>query len=97
MSRPFRLVTTERFEDQAARLPDDVFAQLETRLKFLEANPRHPSLKTHEIKNAAGDFGGKVFEAYVSAKYRLTWEYGPGKGEILLRNVDNHDECLERP
>lgn len=97
MSRPFRLVTTRRFEDQAARLQDDVFAQLKVRLRFLETNPRHPSLKTHEIKSAVGDFGGKIFEAYISEKYRMTWEYGPNRGEITLRNADNHDRCLERP
>lgn len=97
MSRLFGLVATRRFEEQAARLQDDAFAQLKVRLRFLETNPRHPSLKTHEVKNAVGDFGGKIFEAYVSEKYRMTWEYGPNRGEITLRNVDNHDQCLDRP
>ena len=97
MTPRFKLNTTERFEEQAARLPRAVFEQLEDRLKFLENNPRHPSLRAHEVKGALGDYGGKIFEAYVSDKYRLTWEYGPRKGEILLRNVDNHDVCLKRP
>ncbi len=68
-----------------------------TRLEFLEENPRHPSLQTHQIKNAVGDFGGKVFEAYVNEKYRLSWEYGASRGEVVLRNVDNHDDCLKHP
>lgn len=97
MSPGFRLITTAHFEDQASRLPRDVFAQLKTRLRFLESDPRHPSLMTHEIQNAVGDFGGKIFEAYITAKYRLSWEYGVKRGEIVLRNVDNHDECLKRP
>lgn len=93
----FKLVTTERFEAQATRLPGGIYGQLKLRLRFLESNPRHPSLQTHEIQNAVGDFGGKIFEAYVSDKYRMTWEYGPSRGEIVLRNVDNHDDCLKSP
>lgn len=91
---PFRLVTTEHFESRARWLPDPVYRQLAEELRLLQANPRHPSLRTHEVKYASGNFGGKIFEAYVSEKYRMTWEYGPSKGEITLRNADNHDDCL---
>lgn len=97
MKSPFALVTTEWFENQSIRLPDAVYKQLKTRLSFLAADPRHPSLKTHEVSGALGDFGGKIFEAYVTDKYRMTWEYGPSKGKITLRNVDNHDDCLKNP
>lgn len=97
MTARFRLVTTGRFESQASLLPDSIYRQLAEKLRFLEGNPRHPSLRTHEVKHATGDFGGKIFEAYVSEKYRMTWEYGPSKGEITLRNVDNHDDCLRQP
>ncbi len=97
MTPRFRLIATERFKSQAGRLPGQVVRQLETRLDFLTKNPRHPSLQTHEVQGALGDFGGKIFEAYVNDKYRMTWEYGPEKGEITLRNVDNHDECLGLP
>lgn len=93
----FDLRFTARFERQAAKLPQDVFDQLEKRLEQLAADPRYPSLGTHEVVGAAGDLGGKVFELYVNKKYRVTWEYGPGKGVITLRNVDNHDECLGKP
>jgi hypothetical protein len=72
MTPPFKLVTTERFEAQAGRLPNAVFEQLEIRLSFLEANPRHPSLKTHEVKGAIGDFGGKIFEAYLTVSKTST-------------------------
>ncbi len=97
MKPSFVLVTTERFEEQVVRLPEAVYNQLKTRLAFLEADPRHRSLNAHEVKGAFGDFGGKIFEAYVTDKYRMTWEYGPSKGAITLRNVDNHDECLRNP
>ena len=97
MKPSFTLAATERFKEQAARLPEAVFKQLRIRASFLESNPRHPSLKTHEVKGALGELGGKIFEAYVTDKYRMTWEYGPSKGEIILRNVDNHDDCLKNP
>ncbi len=94
---PFALVATARFLSQAERLPQDVLAQLQKQVRFLEQNPRHPSLHTHVVKNAVGSYGGKVFEAYVSTQYRLTWEYGSNQSEIILRNVDNHDDCLKQP
>jgi hypothetical protein len=36
-----------------------------------------------------------VFEAYVDVKYRMTFELH--KDTFLMRNVDNHDECLRNP
>lgn len=97
MNPKFKLVTAERFETQAVKLPEAVLKQLDSKLKFLENNPRHPSLQTHAVKYAFGDFGGPIFEAYINDKYRITWEYGPEKNEITLRNVDNHDDCLKHP
>ena len=94
MTGRYRLAATERFLRQAGRLPNQVLNQLKARLELLQGNPRHPSLQTHEVHRAKGDLGNKVFELYVTDKHRATWEYGPGKGEIVLRNVDNHDDCL---
>ncbi|MBI2363130.1 MAG: hypothetical protein HYV15_07080 [Elusimicrobia bacterium] len=95
--KAFALLATARYLKQAAGLPAAVRRQLAARHEQLAENPRHPSLRTHPVEGAVGDHGGKVFEAYVSEKYRLTWEYGPVKGELTLRNVDNHDECLGDP
>lgn len=97
MTPRFTLTTTNRFDEQSDRPPENVYKQLKQKLLYLSENPRHRSLQTHEVKGAAGDYGGKVFEAYVNEKYRLTWEYGESRGEIVLRNVDNHDECLKNP
>ena len=41
-----------------------------------------------------------IGEARIDQKYRFTFHYEKlGQGEILcvLRNVDNHDECLKNP
>ena len=93
----FALVSTAHFLSQAEKLPYSVYLQLQKQILLLERNPRHPSLSTHVIKNAIGSYGGKIFEGYVNKQYRFTWEYGERRSEIILRNVDNHDECLKNP
>ncbi len=94
---PFTLVIPSPFEKKVKKLPSEVLIAAKKTLRLLAENPRHPSLKTHKMQKAVGDFGGNIFEAYVTKKYRLTWEYGPNQGMITLRNVDNHDECLAKP
>ncbi len=97
MPERFRLVATEHFAAQARRLPSPVKKQLKKRLEQLAADPKYPALGTHEVEGALGPGGKKIFEAYISMKYRMTWQYSQRKGEIVLRNVDNHDECLKKP
>lgn len=94
---PFTLTATHRFLSQSERLPEAVCFQLKKQILFLEKNPRHPSLRTHEVKNASSSDGEKIFEGYVNKQYRFTWEYGRKPSEIILRNVDNHDDCLKSP
>jgi hypothetical protein len=36
-----------------------------------------------------------IFEAYVDVKYRMTFERH--NDTFVIRNVDNHDECLRNP
>ena len=58
-----------------------LLAQVQKALGFLEINPRHPGLHTHEFTSLAGAKGEKVFEAYAQNKtpgaYRIFWQYGP--------------------
>jgi mRNA-degrading endonuclease YafQ of YafQ-DinJ toxin-antitoxin module len=84
------------FEKNLKKLPPPALNAAKKTLSFLSKNPKHPSLKTHKVYHAVGNFGGDVFEAYVTMKCRLTWEYGPEQGMITLRNIDNHDQCLKR-
>jgi len=50
-------------------------------LGYLETNPKHPSLRTHEYSSLAGINGEKVFEGYAQnstpGAYRVFWHYGP--------------------
>jgi len=59
-------------------------------LDLLEANFRHPGLRSHRSRDTR-------------LSTRLTWTTSTGmtferKGDtLILRNVDNHDECLRNP
>jgi hypothetical protein len=63
-------------------------------IRFLAADPRHPSLQTHEYTSLKGPTGEKVFEAYAeqatSAAYRIFWYYGPKKGQITIIAITPH-------
>ncbi len=63
-------------------------------LGYLETNPRHPSLQTHEFKSLSDAHGTKVFEAYAEqrtpAAYRVFWHYGPAKGQITIVAITQH-------
>jgi hypothetical protein len=58
-----------------------LFEQVQKAIGFLEINPHHPSLHTHEFTSLSGASGEKVFEAYAQNKtpgaYRIFWCYGP--------------------
>lgn len=75
---------------------EGLFKQVVKCLDLLRANPRHPSLQTHEFTSIEHPYnpGEKVFEAYVQHKtpgaYRLFWCYGPAKGEITIIAITPH-------
>lgn len=79
-----------RFAKQYARLPDFLKRKVNRAVGLLDLDFRHPGLRSHPVAAIDG-----VFEAYVDAKYRMTFEH---RGDLfILRNVDNHDECLRNP
>ena len=81
---------TERFIKQYNHLPKATQLKVDKALAFLDADFRHPGLRSHPIESAPG-----VIEAYVDHKYRMTFEHHGDT--FILRNVDNHDECLRQP
>lgn len=58
-----------------------LLAQVRRALGYLEVDPHHPGLHTHEFTSLTGVNGEKVFEAYAQNKtpgaYRIFWHYGP--------------------
>ena len=84
------IVLTERFVTQYGKLPAAIQRKVDKSLRLLGSDFRHPGLKTHPVQSAPG-----IYEASVNSHYRMTYER---KGEdLVLRNVDNHDECLRNP
>jgi hypothetical protein len=75
------------FVDQYNKLPKVIQDKVGKALGLLDENFRHPRLRNHPVKGFPG-----IFEAYVVDKYRVTFER---QGDLfVMRNVDNHDECL---
>lgn len=70
------MTVLEKTPAQAALL-----AQVRKALGYLEVDPRHPGLQTHEFTSLTGANGEKVFEAYAQnntpGAYRIFWQYGP--------------------
>lgn len=81
---------TERFVRQYSQLPNTIQRKVDKALLLLDSDFRRPGLHSHPIESAPG-----VFEAYVDRKYRMTFERRGGT--FVMRNVDNHDECLRNP
>ena len=58
-----------------------LFEQLRKAIAYLEVDPHHPGLHTHEFTSLSGVNGEKIFEAYAQNKtpgaYRIFWHYGP--------------------
>ena len=86
------LVYTARFAEAASRLPKEARAKLPKALKLLAEDPRHPGLQTKKIQGL-GD--REIFEARLDQKIRFTFQV---QGNVLiLRNIDEHDACIENP
>lgn len=75
---------------------EGLLKQVEKTIKFLEDNPRHPSLQTHPYTGIKHPYEPKkkVFEAYAQNKtpvaYRVFWCYGPEQSEITILAITKH-------
>ena len=81
---------TERFVRQYGQLPRPIQRKVDKALLLLDKDFRYPGLRSHPIEGVTG-----MFEACVDIKYRMTFERR--KDTFIMRNVDNHDECLRNP
>ena len=81
---------TNRFVRQYGQLTATTQHKVDKALRLLDVDFRHFGLHSHPVESAPG-----VFEAYVDVKFRMTFELH--KDTFLMRNVDNHDECLRNP
>lgn len=76
------------------------FKKLVKVLGYLQANPRHNSLSSHEIDDLSRKHGLKIFESYLEnrtpAAGRIFWSYGPDQGDITILAIEPHPEDKKR-
>jgi hypothetical protein len=95
-----KLEFTPTADDQLSTLENNlasaaVAKQVNKTLGFLETNPNHPGLNSHEFTSLCGAGGEKVFVSFAQnntpGAYRIFWHYGPdqraGKKRIPVITV----------
>lgn len=88
--------TRAKTRQTKASKQEGLYKQVHKCIQNLLANPKHPSLQTHEYDSLEHPYapGEKVFEAYAQNRtpgaYRVFWCYGPAKGEITIIAITPH-------
>lgn len=86
----------QKSQKATASKQEGLFKQVARCVVLLQANPRHPGLKTHEYHSIENPYDSdtKVFDAYVQHRtpgaYRVFWCYGPKRGETTLITITPH-------
>ncbi len=81
---------------EANRSQQGLNKQIIKTLKYLQINPKHPSLQTHVYESIGHpwDNNEKVFEAYAQnntpCAYRIFWCYGPEKKQMTIIAITPH-------
>lgn len=95
----FKLLFTEEAASNLEHLENNPNRQKQIKavkksLGYLETNPKHPSLNTHEFSTLSRKYGIKILESYAENKtpqaYRIFWHYGSGKSEITIIAITPH-------
>lgn len=95
----FELVFTEKADLQLDALEQaidkkNILKAVRKTLGLMEANLRHPSLRTHAYSELEGANDEKVFESYAQNQtpgaYRIFWHYGPQKKQITIVAIVPH-------
>jgi len=85
-----RVYYSDRFADEARKLPGETKKALKKKLDIMVVNPQHPSLRTKKIQGKNG-----IFESSITMGIRIAWQYVDDG--IYLRNIGEHDKALKKP
>jgi mRNA interferase RelE/StbE len=85
-----KITRTEHFKKAWSELTGEQKALSRKSIDTLVRDIGYPGLRVKKIKGTKD-----IFEARVSRTIRLTFQID--KGSILLRNIGQHDETIERP
>lgn len=95
----YKLLLTDTSKKELAELKHEkskkaVLNAVIKSLKFLETNPKHPSLNSKPYKSLSGPDGEKIWESYAQqhtpGAYRIFWFYGPGRKQITITSIIPH-------
>ena len=87
----YRIIYTPAYVKRAKRFlknRPELIGQYEKTLKLLELNPRHPSLRLHQLKGKLKD----LHSVSINVSYRITLELLFREKDIILVNIGTHDE-----
>jgi hypothetical protein len=86
-------------EEEAGQLgtqSERLLRRLRKTLAFLSADPRHPSLQSHEIEALSKRYGQRVWQSYLENRTpgagRIYWVYGPQRHDITVIGLEPHPE-----
>jgi hypothetical protein len=77
----------------------ELFKRLLKAIKFLSIDPKHPSLRTHEIDELSKKYKIKIWQSYIDqgkTARRIFWTYGPNRKEITILGIEPHPEDKKR-
>jgi len=95
----FNLEFTNESIEQLKRLKHNnslkaEYKSVKKALQYLQNNPKHNSLNSHQYYSLNGPRGEKVFESYAQQKrpnpYRIFWYYGPDSSTLTILNIIPH-------
>jgi len=93
-------ILSRKLAGKLDRDEEKFFKKLVKVLGYLQDNPRHNSLSSHEIDDLSRKYCMKIFESYLEnrtpAAGRIFWSYGPEKGDITLLAIEPHPEDKKR-
>ena len=87
-------IRSERFKRAFQSLPKEAQKKAVRALHWMAEDMFYPSLVVKKVQGYPG-----IWEAREDIKYRLTFQYEQKDVETIciLRNIDNHNECLKNP
>ena len=84
------IIITNRFKQAYRKLQPRIQKKVKKALRLLDENLHHPSLRVRKIQGVEN-----IYEGRVDRKYRVSFQMEGD--DAILRNVDNHDDCLKNP
>ena len=93
-------LSTRKQQGKLGKDEEKFFKKLVKVLGYLQENPRHNSLASHEIDDLTRKYGLKIFQSDLEnntpAAGRLFWTYGPDAGDITVLAIEPHPEDQKR-